>query len=215
MVLSLLLCIWVGWCFKNQRFPLIWWVLSFGSFKVNLQMLSPAVRKMRQDNVDVLCCAGLSRFFVCLSVCFSKSSTLLLWVSFWWRWTADGLAVVQTLQNSRNTTCKPSKKLVSAIHSAINQSVFVCFNEHSMHNNTKLVLASPIPCPTWSCPSNTCFAECKTMPHLAHMLVAVVLIIVFIIVSLTVTAADFELNPLSRRWLASSSSSVEVCCWMH
>lgn len=52
--------------------------------------------------------------------------------------------------------------------------------------------------------------KCTSMPHLAHLFVSIILIIVFIIVSLTITAADFELNPLSRRWLAAASSTVEV-----
>ena len=24
LVLSVILCVWVGWCFKNDRFPYIW-----------------------------------------------------------------------------------------------------------------------------------------------------------------------------------------------
>ncbi len=24
ILLSLLLCVWVGWCFKNDRFPAVW-----------------------------------------------------------------------------------------------------------------------------------------------------------------------------------------------
>ena len=48
------------------------------------------------------------------------------------------------------------------------------------------------------------------MPHLAHLAVAVVLSIVFILITLMVTAADFELNPVSNRWLAAADSSVEV-----
>lgn len=52
--------------------------------------------------------------------------------------------------------------------------------------------------------------ECLAMPHMIHMAVAIVLMILFIIITIAATAADFELNPTSPRWLAAATSSVEV-----
>ena len=48
------------------------------------------------------------------------------------------------------------------------------------------------------------------MPHIAHLAVAATLSVVFILITLMVTAADFELNPVSSRWLAAADSTVEV-----
>ncbi|GAX73193.1 hypothetical protein CEUSTIGMA_g646.t1 [Chlamydomonas eustigma] len=51
---------------------------------------------------------------------------------------------------------------------------------------------------------------CMEMPHLINLAISATLALVFIIVTLAMTAADFELNLLSKRWTAASTSDVEV-----
>lgn len=48
------------------------------------------------------------------------------------------------------------------------------------------------------------------MPHLAHGAVALGCSIVFCLIAFAMTVADFEMNPVSRRWLASPHTRVEV-----
>lgn len=48
------------------------------------------------------------------------------------------------------------------------------------------------------------------MPHLAHMAVALCCSLVFCFIAFAMTVADFEMNPVSRRWLASPHARVEV-----
>ncbi len=53
-------------------------------------------------------------------------------------------------------------------------------------------------------------SECLGVPHLINLSVSAIFTVLFIIVSLAMTAADFELNPLTKRWTACSNSNVEV-----
>jgi hypothetical protein len=48
------------------------------------------------------------------------------------------------------------------------------------------------------------------MPHLINLVISATLVLVFIVVTLAMTAADFELNLLSKRWNAASTSDIEV-----
>lgn len=51
---------------------------------------------------------------------------------------------------------------------------------------------------------------CLAFPHAIHLIVGIVLSIAFILVTIAITAADFELDLLSNRWLAAATSTVEV-----
>lgn len=48
------------------------------------------------------------------------------------------------------------------------------------------------------------------MPHLAHGAVAIVMTVVFMGMALAMVLADFEMNPISHRWLSSPHTRVEM-----
>lgn len=53
-------------------------------------------------------------------------------------------------------------------------------------------------------------AECLKMPHIINIVVALACSIVFCIIAFAMTIADFEMNPVSQRWLAAPDTRVEV-----
>jgi hypothetical protein len=57
-------------------------------------------------------------------------------------------------------------------------------------------------------------AECRTLPHIAHITVASVFSVVFILVGGLFALADVTPNPVSQNWLATAHAGVEVKTWV-
>jgi hypothetical protein len=57
-------------------------------------------------------------------------------------------------------------------------------------------------------------AECRTLPHIAHLTVASVFSVVFILVGGLFALADVTPNPVSQNWLATAHAGVEVKTWV-
>jgi hypothetical protein len=54
------------------------------------------------------------------------------------------------------------------------------------------------------------YVQCLALPHIIHLIVGIVISCLFILLTLALTVADFELDLLSSRWLAAATSSIEV-----
>ncbi|KAG2450719.1 hypothetical protein HYH02_004557 [Chlamydomonas schloesseri] len=125
LAISIMLCVWVGWCFKNDRFPYVW----------PIKMLRIVV----------------ATFFVVFYI--------------------GSLAIFMVALSCRWFDPDPDIK----------------FHLRAFPD-----------------------VGCLEMPHLAHMAVALCCSLVFCFIAFAMTVADFEMNPVSRRWLASPHARVEV-----
>ncbi|KAG2493479.1 hypothetical protein HYH03_008295 [Edaphochlamys debaryana] len=125
LAVSIALCVWVGWCFKNDRFPYVW----------PIKMLRIVV----------------ATFFVVFYI----GSLAIFMVALSCRW--------------------------------FDPNPLIKFHLRSF-------------------PS----VYCLSMPHLVHGAVALGCSVVFCFIAFAMTVADFEMNPASRRWLASPHARVEV-----
>ncbi len=64
--ISIGLCIWVGWCFKNDRFPYIWWVAA-----MHVPLLHYRI------TTHVSCVSFSRRLMVCKSTAFAVGCGLV------------------------------------------------------------------------------------------------------------------------------------------
>lgn len=58
-----------------------------------------------------------------------------------------------------------------------------------------------------------CNAECLVMPHLAQLVIAAVFAVIYIAAGGLFALADVTPNPVSKNWLATAHSTVEVKAW--
>jgi hypothetical protein len=185
------ICVWVGWCFKNDSFPFLW------PIKVARVVVSVFV--------SIFYIASLNIFLIAVQCQPEKdASGKTHWVHLIYHTGGHARRGFLPLRGSRRRRAGGRWRRGLQCMKAMGRS---CTRNGvgSMHSPLWLLITDL--CPPPSPPPRP---DCLTMPHVVHAAFSLTSSVLFFSVALLLVVADHELQPMSRSLLAAPHSMAEL-----
>lgn len=184
---SAAICVWVGWCFKNDSFPFLW-PIKVARIVVSLF-------------VSMFYIASLNIFLICIQ-CVPEigEDGRRHWMHLIYHTGDFGGGCIASLRRMRAAAASARSTVAGQPAAHGSSSTLASSMTLTRYPDELVRLLAP----------TTPLADCLAMPHLVHGVFSILCCVLFFVVALLLVIADHELEPMSHSLLAAPQSMCEI-----